>query len=453
MKIRCEGCDARYSIADEKVRGRAFKIRCKRCGAALVVRADAAPASSAEGVWHVLVGDTQRGPLTVDAVHALLAAGEIGADAYAWREGLEGWQPIAELDELAPAPDPVMNAANDATTNHAPRSCAEENDRSTLQVSSAAPLTATRHESSVLFSLSNLRELSVPATRAGTATGDGSGLIDIRALATAASAPPLREERADDLLAIGSTAPLSMPVLIPMPKKESSRSVAVVAIGAATAVIAAAAAIVVVVLAGQSSTAALSTSVPTAPGHETPREIEEAAPAQVFAASEEVAAPNAPAPPSHEDAPQPEPRTAPARAHRRAPEARVEREAVAHEEHASDDPDPTLRALIDDATRGEDAPRPVQHVVAEGPPTPSRAEVTSALNGVADAVRACGNGTHGMAPVRVTFSGETGRVESAEVIGGTLAPEVRSCVARAARNAHVSRFRRATFRVDYPFRL
>ena len=31
MKIVCDSCSAKYSIADEKVAGKVFKIRCKKC--------------------------------------------------------------------------------------------------------------------------------------------------------------------------------------------------------------------------------------------------------------------------------------------------------------------------------------------------------------------------------------------------------------------------------------
>src|ERR1700759_5494720 len=40
MKIVCGSCQAKYSIADEKVAGKVFKIRCKRCGEVIVVRGD-----------------------------------------------------------------------------------------------------------------------------------------------------------------------------------------------------------------------------------------------------------------------------------------------------------------------------------------------------------------------------------------------------------------------------
>ena len=35
MKIECEKCGAKYSIADDKVKGKTFKIRCKKCSNAI----------------------------------------------------------------------------------------------------------------------------------------------------------------------------------------------------------------------------------------------------------------------------------------------------------------------------------------------------------------------------------------------------------------------------------
>ena len=40
MKIVCDNCGAKYSIADEKVAGKVFKIRCKKCTHVIVVRGD-----------------------------------------------------------------------------------------------------------------------------------------------------------------------------------------------------------------------------------------------------------------------------------------------------------------------------------------------------------------------------------------------------------------------------
>ena len=38
MKLICDACSAKYSIADEKVAGKVFKIRCKKCSNVIVVR-------------------------------------------------------------------------------------------------------------------------------------------------------------------------------------------------------------------------------------------------------------------------------------------------------------------------------------------------------------------------------------------------------------------------------
>jgi len=55
MKFSCDKCSARYTISDEKVRGKLLKIRCKSCGNVIEVRDPAAgghgagPASPSQG--------------------------------------------------------------------------------------------------------------------------------------------------------------------------------------------------------------------------------------------------------------------------------------------------------------------------------------------------------------------------------------------------------------------
>src|SRR5438477_12176863 len=105
MKIVCDKCATKYSIADEKVRGKVFKIRCKKCSHIIVVRggegaaADsaspsdggfpaeepslqpaaarpaAAPLGTGEAVWHLVVDREQLGPLTREEVPAQFRAG------------------------------------------------------------------------------------------------------------------------------------------------------------------------------------------------------------------------------------------------------------------------------------------------------------------------------------------------------------------------------------------
>lgn len=126
MKIVCDACQAKYSISDDKVQGKVFKIRCKKCSNIIVVRggagaAEPAPAPAAEkdtrvydygyegggapagdeAVWHVVINQDQVGPMTAADVQQRYASGEIDAETYVWREGFADWLPLAQVDAFA----------------------------------------------------------------------------------------------------------------------------------------------------------------------------------------------------------------------------------------------------------------------------------------------------------------------------------------------------------------
>ena len=128
MKIVCQSCGKNYKIADEKVQGKkAFKIKCKNCGADILVRGldaeqveappedeatramstEAAmglsgmPEADAEPIWHAVVQGEQQGPYSVPQVQEMLATGAIDAETYVWRDGFDGWLPLREVAELA----------------------------------------------------------------------------------------------------------------------------------------------------------------------------------------------------------------------------------------------------------------------------------------------------------------------------------------------------------------
>jgi predicted Zn finger-like uncharacterized protein len=130
MKIVCEACQAKYSISDDKVRGKAFKIRCKKCSHIIVVRSTSAsmpvaegnssaqqlpvaegsglsgltsPAPVSENTWHIVVEGEQVGPLSASDVRARLSRGEITGETFIWREGLADWQKISGVSEFAGA--------------------------------------------------------------------------------------------------------------------------------------------------------------------------------------------------------------------------------------------------------------------------------------------------------------------------------------------------------------
>lgn len=153
MKFSCDTCHARYTIADEKVRGKILRVRCKKCGSSIVlkepedepveqvaVREDDAthvlrtdeikrvltspeavtvPAAKfvsrhsqpAEAVppppprekaeWYVLVQKEEVGPLRMDELRERAAAGKLTPRTYIWRDGMANWSRVQTVPELA----------------------------------------------------------------------------------------------------------------------------------------------------------------------------------------------------------------------------------------------------------------------------------------------------------------------------------------------------------------
>jgi predicted Zn finger-like uncharacterized protein len=300
MKIVCDSCATKYSISDDKVRGKVFKIRCKKCSHIIVVRGtnEAASAASstatpavvaaADGGWHLVVDGDQVGPVPESDIRARIERGEINAETYVWKDGFADWLKLSAVPEFAQLVTPAdggvfadgsgSGAVNGDGGGHQPagaglfgagsasseeadvfgglapaaskrgaagdlfaapavasRSAAED---SRWPAASAAPaghdggrvenLTGQRHENSVLFSLSNLQSLAMPApaTRAVSSTApttEGSGLIDIRAMAaTTLGSSSGRGSSfggggpADDLPSFGGFSPAA-PVLLALP--------------------------------------------------------------------------------------------------------------------------------------------------------------------------------------------------------------------------------------------
>jgi predicted Zn finger-like uncharacterized protein len=138
MKIVCDACQAKYSIADEKVQGKAFKIRCKKCGHIIVVRTgadrpaaapEAKPAAAADqqGVWYIVVEGEQVGPLAESDIAGRLSRGEINPDTLIWKDGLADWVKISTVPELsnavaaqAPAAAPAEPPAEETPPPAAP---------------------------------------------------------------------------------------------------------------------------------------------------------------------------------------------------------------------------------------------------------------------------------------------------------------------------------------------
>src|ERR1043165_9676980 len=104
MKVSCQACGAKYTIADDKVRGRKVKIRCKSCGTPMVVDGQSeapqeAAASAASGgaapaaagkappvSWSVNLSDTDQRTMTTDEIVAGWQSGIVTNDAFVWKD-------------------------------------------------------------------------------------------------------------------------------------------------------------------------------------------------------------------------------------------------------------------------------------------------------------------------------------------------------------------------------
>jgi len=418
-------------------------------------------------------------------------------------------------------------------------------------VTAGQALTGERHEDSVLFSARNMQlaassGMSQPP-RAGHAGGEGSGLIDIRALASLArttqtgGAVPAksnghsngRGRDRDEVLSTfahqtGAFGRIDSLAPVDRPSRTSSNAVPL-AIVTGSAMVAAAAFLGVYLTrdSGAAATApaavsnapALMAEAPAAAPAEPPAEAEAQAAEPTAAAAEPAAA--ADTEPERIDEPEAAP-SKPAtssrsssksrsssrrseraerserslRATKAEPKAKPEKsdsssESASAKKGASPSIDDLLLAdakpepkpapaaapevalplkpaapagkrsiddLLDNAVENPGSGKKPQAAAAASsaalPDTPSREQVTSAMKGVAGAVKACAEGQTLETPtatVAVTVAGATGNVSGVRVTG--IQGIVGSCVARAVRGANFPKFAKEQLTINYPFKL
>jgi predicted Zn finger-like uncharacterized protein len=109
MKVTCQSCQAKYTIADEKVRGKVAKIRCKKCGTTIIVNGtdsaggvvtEHSQQSGSDEQWSVLVADGDQRTVTSTQVLELYTSGTISLETPAWKDGMADWLPISQIDAL-----------------------------------------------------------------------------------------------------------------------------------------------------------------------------------------------------------------------------------------------------------------------------------------------------------------------------------------------------------------
>jgi predicted Zn finger-like uncharacterized protein len=114
MKITCQSCQSKYNVADDKVQGKIVKIRCRKCGATIVVNGtggaatngapDAgAAAAGGDAQWHVNVTDTDQRTMTLAELVDAYNAGVVTQETFIWTDGMDDWKPLAEVEPVVSA--------------------------------------------------------------------------------------------------------------------------------------------------------------------------------------------------------------------------------------------------------------------------------------------------------------------------------------------------------------
>jgi predicted Zn finger-like uncharacterized protein len=157
VKFLCDRCKTRYSIGDDRVRGKILKIRCKNCANVITVREGApdpdAPAEEAprarrpstgapptgnalrgafakqmtkpppalEEEWYVSIDGQQSGPFSLGEAQRWVGSKPLEADLHCWSEGFDDWLPVDKVSHFrnlrkpritqATTPPPIPRAA------------------------------------------------------------------------------------------------------------------------------------------------------------------------------------------------------------------------------------------------------------------------------------------------------------------------------------------------------
>src|SRR5579884_993649 len=139
MKITCQSCQSKYNVADEKVQGKVVKIRCRKCGATIVVNASAGgttngstaghepaasrahadvqqPGTDDGGEWHVNVAEGDQRTMRLPELVAAYNTGVVTAETFIWADGMDDWKPLGEVEAVVLA----LHASAGQTAGRAP---------------------------------------------------------------------------------------------------------------------------------------------------------------------------------------------------------------------------------------------------------------------------------------------------------------------------------------------
>jgi predicted Zn finger-like uncharacterized protein len=173
MKITCQACQAKYTIADEKVVGKVVKIRCKKCGASIVINGNesatgsSAPPPGGGGVeevkvasWTVNVAEGDQRTMTEAEIVDAYRTAVVNDDTFCWREGMADWLSLQEIAPLYAACAKVRPPSPADTSDEDQPTVIHDGSAALLGAVAAAPRPAAR-----------------PSDRAVAKDGNGAGAV------------------------------------------------------------------------------------------------------------------------------------------------------------------------------------------------------------------------------------------------------------------------------------
>src|SRR5262245_26274567 len=79
MKFLCGGCRTKYQISDEKIRGKILTIRCKKCGAKILVRESLA--REAGGTAVAPIAEEEKTAAITQEARSVVGGPQVGGSA------------------------------------------------------------------------------------------------------------------------------------------------------------------------------------------------------------------------------------------------------------------------------------------------------------------------------------------------------------------------------------
>jgi predicted Zn finger-like uncharacterized protein len=244
VKFLCDQCKAKYQIADDKVAGRTVRMKCRKCGHMIEVRAEVtessvsrfppapddaprpgslatsfsaarpsrhsqapgalagafqkkvrdddddqtvmAPAASFDASvteeWYAAINGVPVGPMRLSELRTKVSAGAVNDDTLVWQEGFEEWRPVKTITQLAA----IVREAAAPKPLTAPHTPAPPRAAMKPSPQAAARQTAPIGPAPAAVALAPARSNVVPISR-GVGAGGGAAAV---ALAPAAALAP-----------------------------------------------------------------------------------------------------------------------------------------------------------------------------------------------------------------------------------------------------------------------